>query len=181
MQPGILLLVGIVMGAAGCAAPSAAVATEVPEPIAAEHRHIHDKLAGVIDEGGETGKAAREVLALLAGHFEKEERLALPQLGALAQLAPMPSERDRPLDGAEQEDIIERTAALRAALPVMLEEHRAIRPALDKLVQAAKKEEKTGAAQLAHDIGEHAEMEELILYPAALLAGRQLEAARGER
>ena len=60
---------------------------------------------------------------------------------------------------------------LRAELPRMLEEHKLVIGALRRLAAAAKQEKKPEAARFAEALKLHAETEEQILYPAALLVG----------
>ena len=61
--------------------------------------------------------------------------------------------------------------SLRAELPRMLEEHKAIRAAVAKLEAAAMAETSEKARDLARELAAHAVTEEEILYPTALLVG----------
>ena len=60
---------------------------ETPPSIAAEHRELHEVLAKAAQEGGELGRAARELEKALAPHFKREEEIATPPLGLLPSLA----------------------------------------------------------------------------------------------
>ena len=63
------------------------------------------------------------------------------------------------------------TDSLRTELPRMLEEHKAIHAATVKLGEAGKAANNAAAIQFAETLALHAQNEEEILYPAALLVG----------
>jgi hemerythrin superfamily protein len=63
------------------------------------------------------------------------------------------------------------TDALRKELPRMLEEHKRIRAATEKLRIAAREEKAAAQEQFAERLAAHAQTEEEILYPAAILVG----------
>jgi iron-sulfur cluster repair protein YtfE (RIC family) len=63
------------------------------------------------------------------------------------------------------------TNALRAELPRMIEEHKPIRAAVEKLRSVARAEGLLKYEQLAEQLALHAQTEEEVLYPAAVLAG----------
>lgn len=68
------------------------------------------------------------------------------------------------------------TDSLRAELPQMLEEHKAIRAATGRLADAARSESNAEAANLAATLTAHAEAEEQLFYPAAVLVGEIVRA-----
>lgn len=57
----------------------------------------------------------------------------------------------------------------------MLEEHKAIVAALKNLIKVAKKEKKMEYAHFAEKLMLHAQMEEEVLYPTAILIGEYLK------
>jgi hemerythrin superfamily protein len=61
--------------------------------------------------------------------------------------------------------------ALRKELPRMLAEHKQIRAATEKLRDAAREEKATQPEQFAEQLLLHAQSEEEVLYPAAVLVG----------
>jgi iron-sulfur cluster repair protein YtfE (RIC family) len=63
------------------------------------------------------------------------------------------------------------TDALRRELPQMLEEHKAIRAAVESLRVAARADNAEKYERLANDLALHAQTEEELLYPAAILVG----------
>lgn len=140
----------------------------IPQPITAEHEELHEELVRATQAGGQTGTAAAEVARLLHQHFEAEEAYALPPLGYLAILS-----RGEP--AGDVTEVLAMTRQLVDDLPNMLQEHRDIVAALRVLVQAATDEHKPEHVRFAEKLMLHAQTEEEILYPAAILVGKYLE------
>ena len=141
---------------------------EIPKPMKIEHDELHAELVKATKAGGRTGDAARAVASVLHPHFVKEEEYALPPLGLLAKL----------IDGdvePEMADVLKMTDKLEAELPQMLAEHRDIVAALSRLVDAAKDENRPEIAQFAEKLMAHAQTEEQVSYPTALLIGRYVK------
>ena len=141
---------------------------KIPESLKAEHVELHEDLARAIKSGGKTAEAARAVEEVLHPHFLKEEEYALPPLGLLSSLA---AGNVTP----EMRTIIAMTDKLKADLPHMLQEHKAIVSALEKLRAMAKQEGKPEHALFAEKLMMHARNEEEVLYPAAILVGEYLK------
>ena len=139
----------------------------IPTAIKAEHRELHAELAQIVTLGGRTGVAAQAVETILHPHFLAEEEFAMPPLGALRAAAAGESVDEVPR-------IIELSNRLRAELPRMLEEHRGIVHALAGLEQVAEEERQSRALAFAKKLRAHAEMEEEVLYPAAIVVGDYL-------
>jgi hypothetical protein len=148
---------------------------EIPRPMKVEHDELHEALVHATKAGGETGAAAKAVAKVLHAHFVKEEEYALPPLGLLPALA-----------GGKFEpgmaEVLAMTDKLASELPQMLAEHKQIVAALEKLLAAAKAENKPDIADFAEKLKLHAQAEEQVAYPTTLLIGRyvkaQLAAAR---
>jgi hypothetical protein len=139
---------------------------DIPESIKAEHEAIHAALVRAIEAPGETGVAAKKLASVLHPHFVREEQIALPPLGVLEQLASGAN-----VSKDARTDILKMTDALKAELPKMLEEHEAIRKAVQELLDAATAEDAHDAIELATELAAHAKNEEQIMYPAAVLVG----------
>jgi hypothetical protein len=119
-------------------------------------------------EPGRVGEAARTLARLMHPHFVREDEYAMPPLGLLTRLA-----RDEVSpDMAEALPLI---ARLKAEMPLMLEEHQAIKGALQKLEEFAAAEGKADIVELARRLKLHAESEEEVLYPAAIVVGEYLK------
>jgi hypothetical protein len=129
-----------------------------------EHAEIHNELVRATQAPGRVGRAARALAAVLHPHFEREEQIALPPLGLLAPLA-------RGEFTPEMREVLPLTDSLRAELPRMLEEHKAIHAATLKLGEAARASGNASAARLAEGLRLHAQSEEELFYPAAVLVG----------
>lgn len=137
---------------------------QIPEAMRVEHAEIHTELVRATKAPGRVGAAARRLAAVLDPHFQREEQIALPPLGLLAPLA-------RGEFTPEMRAVLPMTDSLRAELPRMLEEHRAIHAATLKLGEVARAEGNADAARLAESLALHARSEEELFYPAAMLVG----------
>jgi hypothetical protein len=136
----------------------------VPESMRREHAEIHAALERATKEPGRVGVAARELVEVLHPHFVREEQIALPPLGLLAPLA-----RGELTAGVDA--VLPLTDSLRAEMPRMLEEHKAIREATKRLGEAAKAAGNLAVARLAESLALHAQNEEEVTYPAAIVVG----------
>jgi hypothetical protein len=140
-----------------------------PESVRTEHEAIHGALADATTAPGPVGAAARELATVLHPHFVREEEIALPPLGLLAPLAAGKTP-------AGMDEALTMTDTLRKEMPRMLEEHRAIRAAVQKLLQVARQEKAAQAEEVAEELALHAKTEEEVLYPAAILVGDLIRA-----
>ena len=137
---------------------------QIPEAMRLEHMEIHDGLVRATKMPGQVGDAARKLAAVLDPHFVREEQIALPPLGLLAPLS-------RGEFTPEMREVLSMTDALRAELPRMLSEHKAIRAATVRLGEVAKAAGDATVERLAETLKVHAQCEEEVFYPAALLVG----------
>jgi hypothetical protein len=145
-------------------APAAPGTIAIPPAMQAEHAAIHQQLERATALPGRTGAAARALAEVLHPHFLREEQIGLPPLGLLEPLA-------RGEFTEAMTAVLPMTDSLRAELPRMLEEHKAIHAATVQLGEAAKAESQPEAAALASELAAHALAEEQLFYPAALLVG----------
>lgn len=141
----------------------------IPASIRAEHEEIHATLVEATRAPGRIGVAAKAVADVLHPHFVREEQVALPPLGALALLA----RGDMP-DNADA--LLAMSDSLKAELPKMLDEHKAIRAAVEELGRIARAAGAAKYVQLAEHLAQHALNEEEVLYPAAILVGDLIRA-----
>jgi hemerythrin HHE cation binding domain-containing protein len=140
----------------------------IPAAVRSEHETLHRELAEATKAPGRIGEAARTLAAIMHPHFLREDEYAMPPLGLLVRLA----------QGTVSPDMAEALpliARLKAELPLMLEEHRAIKGALLQLEQVAAAEGNDQYVEFAHRLMLHAEFEEEVLYPAAILVGEYLK------
>ena len=137
-----------------------------------EHDELHVQLERVMQSGGAVGAAATRVAEALHAHFGGEERYAMPPLALLPALA---AGQLTP----EMGGMVALTETLKTELPQMLAEHRAIVAALDELAAAARQEYHGEALAFSDKLRLHAQHEEEILYPAAILVGEYLKLKLG--
>jgi iron-sulfur cluster repair protein YtfE (RIC family) len=143
-----------------------ATSLRIPDGLRAEHQELHARVVRAARQAGAVGDAGRALLTVLEEHMVKEDSFALPPLGLLAHLA------TRPLT-PEMADAIPLTETLKERLPELLEEHAAIAEGLRTFRKAAAG--RTEYADLADHLLAHVQMEEEVLYPAALLVGEYLK------
>jgi hemerythrin superfamily protein len=98
----------------------------------------------------------------------KEEEFALPPLGLLPALS-----RDEVDETAKS--VLSMTDRLKSEMSEMLEEHKMVVAALKNLIAAAEAEKKPEHARFAEKLMLHAQTEEEVLYPAAILVGEYLK------
>ncbi|MBI4501121.1 MAG: hemerythrin domain-containing protein [Gemmatimonadetes bacterium] len=139
-----------------------------PASLRAEHEELHRDLSRMMRQPGELGEAARAITKVVHRHFLKEEQLVFAPLAVLAQVA----EGKIPDEAAEALELIER---LKAELPQMIAEHREVVAELDRLVAAGVSAGDSGSVELANRLKLHAQNEEEILYPAAIILGEYLK------
>jgi len=140
----------------------------VPKPLKEEHAELHAELVAATKAGGRMGEAAKSVAQVLHPHFVKEEEYAMPPLGLLQMLAEGKLPHDIPA-------AIAMTDRLKKDLSHMLHEHKAVIAALHKLMEAAENERKPEYVYFAEKLKLHAQTEEEVLYPAAILVGEYLK------
>ena len=149
-------------------------AIQIPQSLRTEHEAIHSALERATKAPGRVGAAAIELAAVLGPHFKREDEIALPPLGLLAPLAA----GETP---AGMEAALAMTDALRKELPRMLEEHKRIRGANEKLLAAAREAKASIQEQFAEELALHARTEEEVLYPAAILVGDIIRARMAKK
>jgi hypothetical protein len=137
----------------------------IPAAMKAEHDELHTDLHKATQAGGQTAEAAKAVAHALHDHFIEEEKFAMPPLGLLPALA-------RGEFSPEMADVLKMTDRLESELQHFLAEHRTIHAALDRLAAAARAENKPDIEGFAKRLKIHAQTEEQLSYPAALLVGR---------
>lgn len=136
----------------------------IPPSLQDEHHEIHEALVEATKVPGRVGAAAKELAAVLDPHFQRENEIALPPLGLLAPLAAGQSP-------AGMQEALAMSDALRKELPRMLEEHKRIHAATEKLLVTAREEKAAAQEGFAEKLAAHALTEEQVLYPAAILVG----------
>jgi hypothetical protein len=144
----------------------------IPASLAVEHRELQTTLEALTKLPGTTGMAAFRVAELIHEHFKGEEAFAMPPLALLRPLA-----EDAQVPGSAQAAIA-MSDRLKADWPIMIAEHKAIGEALAVLAVEARMENRPEALRFVDELRMHAQQEEEILYPAAILVGEYLKLQR---
>lgn len=139
-----------------------------PLSLRREHEELHADLARAGQVPGRIGEAARAVARIMHPHFLREDEYAMPPLSLLPRLAPGEVTPD-------MAEVLPLVARLKEELPLMLEEHRAILGAVRELAVAAETEADEKYIRFAAELMVHAQLEEEVLYPAAILVGEYVK------
>ena len=140
---------------------------DTPGSSKSEHADLRELLWRAEKAGGHTGTAAVEVMKVLFPHMFLEERYAVPPLKLLPLLA-------RGELTPDMKAILPRVDKLKSEMPRMLEEHRLIVLAVRNFLWAATEEGHPEYVEVASKIIAHAQHEEDVLYPAAILVGEYI-------
>jgi hypothetical protein len=116
--------------------------------------------------------AAFPVAELIHEHFKSEEEFAMPPLALLRPLAEGAGVQGSATAAIAMSD------RLKADWPIMLHEHKTIREALAVLAVEARVENRPEVLRFVDKLTLHAQQEEEILYPAAILVGEYLKLQR---
>lgn len=141
---------------------------EVPSSIRAEHQYLLDKIYKISLFQDSTGRMAIKLNELMQHHFNEEEDYVLPPLGLL----PILSTGKLP---EQSKEVIVLTEKLKSQLSHMSAEHQLIKAFMDELILVASKENHPEIIEFEKEIHKHANTEEEILFPTAILIGEYLK------
>lgn len=142
---------------------------KAPPSLRREHEELHADLARAGQMPGLLGQTAREVARIMHPHFLREDEYAIPPLSLLPRLA-------RGQVTPDMADVLPLVARLKEEMPLMIEEHRAILGAVRAFALAAEGDGDEKCIRLAAELTVHAQLEEEVLYPAAVLVGEFVKA-----
>jgi len=145
---------------------------KIPHTLKIEHEELHEILRKATKEPGEVGDSAKALAELMHPHFVKEEEYALPPLGLLHDLSQGKVTPD-------MKEVLSLTDKLKVELSRMLWEHRLIIDALERLSLAASKADKLEYAEFGISLTRHAQTEEEVSYPTAILIGEYVREKLG--
>jgi hemerythrin HHE cation binding domain-containing protein len=140
-----------------------------PSSLRREHEELHADLARAGQMPGLLGQTAREVARIMHPHFLREDEYAMPPLSLLPKLAKGHITPD-------MADVLPLVARLKEEMPLMIDEHRAILGAVRAFAMAAESEGDEKCIRLAAELTVHAQLEEEVLYPTAILVGEFVKA-----
>jgi hypothetical protein len=140
-----------------------------PSSLEEEHKETHERLERIVSSSGNTANIAKQVQSILQPHFEKEEQLSIPVLGALQPYA------NGTLTEETKSQAIQISQQFKQEYPTMLEEHKQIVAVLDELENTAMQENRQDAISFIAELKNHAMNEEQVTYPATIMIGELLE------
>jgi hypothetical protein len=140
-----------------------------PSSLEEEHKETHERLERIVSSSGNTANIAKQVQSILQPHFEKEEQLSIPVLGALQPYA------NGTLTEETKSQAIQISQQFKQEYPTMLEEHKQIVAVLDELENTAMQENRQDAISFIAELKNHALNEEQVTYPATIMIGELLE------
>lgn len=140
-----------------------------PPSLEKEHEEIHKTLATIVESSGNTAAVAKQVRTLMQPHFEKEEQLSIPVLGALLPYV------EGTLTPEAKNQAIEIANMFKQEYKNMLNEHKQIVVALDNLSKTASMENRQDALTFIEQLKAHAMNEEQVTYPATIVIGDLLQ------
>ncbi len=138
----------------------------IPSSLLSDHESRQQALLTLTHLVGETGALAQKLEQLVHAHGLRELEYALPPLGMLSRAVV------GEVSLGELEEIAVDADQLQQDLASLLDEHDEIRALLAQLLVASTVEDRPAAAAVAHGLLHHLELEEQVLYPAALTLGR---------
>lgn len=140
-----------------------------PSSLEEEHKEIHEKLEKIVSSSGDTANMAKQVKSIMQPHFEKEEQLSIPVLGALQPYV------NGTLTEETRNQAIQISQQFKQEYPTMLEEHKQIVAALGNLENTAMQENRQDVISFIADLKSHAMNEEQVTYPATIVVGELIE------
>lgn len=140
----------------------------VPSFIKEEHDYLLNQIGKIALFQDSTGYVAVKLNDLMQHHFKEEEDYVLPPL----ELLPLLASEELP---EQSEGIILLTEKLKTQLSHMNAEHQMIKAFMDELLIAAAKDNHTEIMELAKAVHQHAQAEEEVFFPAAILIGEYLK------
>ncbi len=135
-----------------------------PKFLEEEHSELMNSLRKASKSGDETGKAVKILLEMLEPHFQDEERLVTPCLAALTPLAEG--------DITVSMQITPLLTELERRYRAFYDEHKVIRERALAVRIVAARDGHSDIVDLIDGLTHHAEIEEEVLYPAAIVSGK---------
>lgn len=144
---------------------------EVPSSIKKEHESLLGQVHQITLFPDSTGLNAKKLEELMLHHFMEEENYVLPPLGLLPSLSngQLPEQTN---------NILLLTEKLKSQMTHLSVEHQMIKAYMDELKQAAAKDNHPEVIEFEKELHKHANIEEEVLFPSAILIGEYLKLTR---
>lgn len=127
-----------------------------------------DRLSYATSLDSLAGELARKLDQQLQDHMKRENDTITPLVSSFEGIA----KGNWPADAAE---LSQRFSAAETQYQQLLAEHREIRSLVNRLQAAAREEKEEEIVQFCEELTVHAQLEEQVLYPAAVITGRYME------
>jgi iron-sulfur cluster repair protein YtfE (RIC family) len=152
------------------------VTTETQEPLALAQAHLEltDQLGYAVSLKSPTGEIARQLEATLKNHLRREDEMITPLLATFPNLAA----GRLPVDAASLIELFERAEKNYESL---LGEHAEITRIVERLRPTAESDREEEVVRFCDELLAHARLEEQVLYPAAVVAGRFMKLRESQR
>src|SRR5215471_4508063 len=137
-----------------------------PPSMEKEHEEIWKLLLDLEHLSGKTGVVAESFSKHLKAHIDKEEKLSLPLLGILREIA----NNELTTGVAKRASLL--GSQFEKEYPGMLQGHKELYKSLERLKKVGADEGHLTAVRFAEKLESHSKEEEEVLYPAAILAAR---------
>lgn len=139
----------------------------IPSSIKKEHKSLLEQLHKITLFQDSTGHVALKLYDLIQHHFKEEEDYVLPPLGLLPSLASgkIP---------AQSKEVRLLTEKLKSQLTHINVEHQLIKAFTGELLLAAAKDQHPEIIEFESELSKHADTEEEVFFPAAILIGEYL-------
>lgn len=147
---------------------------KTPDSLLNGHESLQEDLNTIIELGGIVGDKAKYVSKILAQHFKKEEEYALPPLGLLLELAEGHWELAPDAAFSISDKIYSQVKELK-------EEHEKISTELIELEKIAIENDNRKAQRFVKDLAIHVDIEDQVLYPAAILVSNYLDKLKSSK
>jgi len=141
---------------------------EVPLSIKKEHENLNNQIQKLTLFKDSAGLAAFKLYSLMQHHFNEEEDFVLPPLGLLPLLTSgkIPD---------QNKEIIQLSETLKSHLSHLSVEHQLIKVYVEELKQVAAKNNLLEIMEFEKELRKHANTEEEVFFPAAVLIGEYLK------
>ncbi|MDD3437548.1 MAG: hypothetical protein PHC64_10390 [Candidatus Gastranaerophilales bacterium] len=137
---------------------------KTPKAISHGHANLCRELRGIINKYKNNEEQIKLLEKLMAEHFHKEEKYAMPPLGLLLTL----SEGNWEIN---KETAIEMSQTVNSKLVELKEDHKKISKIVAQLDLIAKKENNSDLEIFLNNLIIHMDLEDEVLYPTAILIG----------
>jgi hemerythrin superfamily protein len=141
---------------------------KIPQFILEEHTNFLSFIDSLTLQKDSTGIIALKLKEIMMHHFREEEDYVLPALGVLSLLA-------RDSVPSKPKEIILLTDKLKTQQHHIRAEHQLIGAFLKELLSVTNKEDRPAIEMFRKTVQRHAEDEETIYFPAAIVVGEHLK------